>query len=114
VEFKARAEQYMRVIDSAEGRDADAFLIDVARTLALLVAVAYRLPDIWDDDWTFSGETNESTEESVERQREMTDETRRRPTRTPSCSRDGSPTISSPSTATWRTVSTCLLRGHRR
>ena len=62
VEFKAAAESYMRVIDSAEG-DADEYLINVARTLAPLLAVAYRLPDIWDDEWTFPGER--SVEERI-------------------------------------------------
>jgi hypothetical protein len=59
LEFKDAAETYMRLLDSAGGRspgDADEFLIELARALTTLCGVAYRLPDIWDDDWKFHGE----------------------------------------------------------
>jgi hypothetical protein len=67
LEFKDAAEAYMRLLESAARRspdDADEFLIELARALTTLCGVAYRLPNIWDDDWKFPGER--SFKESME------------------------------------------------
>lgn len=65
-EFKAAAERYVGVIDAAvqpasEGasseRPREDLLADVADALSALYNRALRLPDVWDDAWTFEGES---------------------------------------------------------
>lgn len=77
-EFKAAAERYIEVVESA-GEPAprkarrqartETLLADLADALSTLYNRALRLPDEWDDAWTFPGETDTFTQADAERQR---------------------------------------------